>query len=135
MEFNLGQLPQSFRHEELELKKRGINSWQMLSSLSDTQLLSMIECGMCTTKNLKKLKAIAIIICELNITYEYASLMIYSGIANTRALAKYTPENLVKVTGRLKRNLIGQSNSKIDLKTAKYLIDKAKYLFGGIIEI
>ncbi len=122
----LENLPQNFRDEQKELLKAGIKSWFELKSLSEKKLSRLVINGRSTERNLKRLKGIAVLVCELGLTPDVAALLMHSGIATISALADSTPHEVIQRTGRLERQLQSNRHPVIDLPMACQCINKAK---------
>ena len=124
----LRDLPQSFRREQQELDEAGINDWQQLRDLDDAQLSRLARSGRASPRNLKRLRAIAGLVCDLNLAPPDAALLMHAGIASKAALATSTPERVVQQTGRLERSLGTGRPAVVDLSTARRWIQRARQL-------
>ena len=122
----LRDLPQSFRREEQELDEAGINDWQQLRDLDDAQLSRLARSGRASPRNLKRLRAIAGLVCDLNLAPPDAALLMHAGIASRAAPAATTPERVVQQTGRLERSLGTGRPAVVDLATARRWIQSAR---------
>ena len=122
----LKKLAQNFRNEEKELSRLGINTWEGILKLGESNISKLIKETLCTNQNLKRLRCIGLLICELDITQEESSILIHSGISSVKALGRLNPEELLKRTGRLERLLRTRRNPIINLKKASSLIKEAK---------
>ena len=119
-------LPQSFRREQKELEQAGLDQWEQLRDLSDIQLSRLCRSGQASARNLKRLRAIAAMVCDLGLAPQDAALLMHAGIATRAALAGATPERLVHQTGRLERSLGTGRPAVVDLSTARRWIDRAR---------
>lgn len=119
-------LPQSFRREQRELEQAGLNQWEQLRDLSDIQLSRLCRSGQASARNLKRLRAIAAMVCDLDLAPQDAALLMHAGIATRAALAGATPERLVHQTGRLERSLGTGRPAVVDLSTARRWIARAR---------
>ena len=119
-------LPQSFRREQKELEQAGLDQWEQLRDLSDIQLSRLCRSGQASARNLKRLRAIAAMVCDLDLAPQDAALLMHAGIATRAALAGATPERLVHQTGRLERSLGTGRPAVVDLSTARRWIDRAR---------
>lgn len=119
-------LPQSFRREQKELEQAGLEQWEQLRDLSDIQLSRLCRSGQASARNLKRLRAIAAMVCDLDLAPQDAALLMHAGIATRAALAGATPERLVHQTGRLERSLGTGRPAVVDLSTARRWIDRAR---------
>lgn len=119
-------LPQSFRREQRELEQAGLDQWEQLRDLSDIQLSRLCRSGQASARNLKRLRAIAAMVCDLDLAPQDAALLMHAGIATRAALAGATPERLVHQTGRLERTLGTGRPAVVDLSTARRWIARAR---------
>jgi len=119
-------LPQSFRREQKELEQAGLEQWEQLRDLSDIQLSRLCRSGQASARNLKRLRAIAAMVCDLDLAPQDAALLMHAGIATRAALAGATPERLVHQTGRLERSLGTGRPAVVDLSTARRWIARAR---------
>ena len=119
-------LPQSFRREQKELEQAGLDQWEQLRDLSDIQLSRLCRSGQASARNLKRLRAIAAMVCDLDLAPQDAALLMHAGIATRAALAGATPERLVHQTGRLERSLGIGRPAVVDLSTARRWIARAR---------
>lgn len=122
----LRDLPQSFRREQEELEAAGLEHWEELRDLSDIGLSRLCRSGRASARNLKRLRAIAGLVCDLDLAPQDAALLMHAGIANRAALAGSTPERLVQQTGRLERSLGTGRPAVVDLPTARRWIERAR---------
>lgn len=119
-------LPQSFRREQQELEAAGLKQWEELRDLSDIGLSRLCRSGRASARNLKRLRAIAGFVCDLEMAPQDAALLMHAGIASRAALAGSTPERLVQQTGRLERSLGTGRPAVVDLSTARRWIERAR---------
>ena len=119
-------LPQSFRREQRELEQASLDQWEQLRDLSDIQLSRLCRSGQASARNLKRLRAIAAMVCDLDLAPQDAALLMHAGIATRAALAGATPERLVHQTGRLERSLGTGRPAVVDLSTARRWIARAR---------
>ena len=122
----LRDLPQSFRREQEELEAAGLEHWEELRDLSDIGLSRLCRSGRASARNLKRLRAIAGLVCDLDLAPQDAALLMHAGIASRAALAGSTPERLVQQTGRLERSLGTGRQAVVDLPTARRWIERAR---------
>ncbi len=125
-ELLLDNIPKSFYQEEKILLKNDIKTWDSLLSITDEEINKMIYGSLGSVRNLKRLKCIAYFICTLNIELKEAALLMHSGLISNKAISRLTPQELVQKTGRFERILQTGRIPLIDLKKAKFLIEKAK---------
>ena len=119
-------LPQSFRREQQELEAAGLKRWEQLRDLSDIELSRLCRSGRASARNLKRLRAIAALVCDLEMAPQDAALLMHAGIASRAALAGSTPERIVQQTGRLERSLGTGRHAVVDLPTARRWIERAR---------
>ena len=119
-------LPQSFRREKQELEEAGINDWLKLRDLNEAELSRLARSGRASPRNLKRLRAIAGLVCDLDLAPPDAALLMHAGIASRAALAATTPERVVHQTGRLERSLGTGRPAVVDLATARRWIQRAR---------
>ncbi len=122
----LAGLPNNFNQEEKVLNFLGINSWFSLMRLSDDEINKIVHKTLATSRNLKRLRCIAMFICELKISQAEAALLMHSGIPSIESLGNLTPQELFQKTGRLERLLHTKRKTVVDLKRANLLIQKAR---------
>ena len=63
----LNALPQGFRDEQRDLKQAGITNWCELRELTDQNLSRLVATGRSTARNLKRLRGIAVLVCDLEL--------------------------------------------------------------------
>ena len=119
-------LPQSFRREKQELEEAGINDWLNLRDLNEAELSRLARSGRASPRNLKRLRAIAGLVCDLDLAPPDAALLMHAGIASRAALAATTPERVVQQTGRLERSLGTGRPAVVDLATARRWVQRAR---------
>ncbi|CAE20615.1 conserved hypothetical [Prochlorococcus marinus str. MIT 9313] len=122
----LGDLPQSFRDEQALLVAAGITTWSALKRLEDQELNRLAKGALATTRNLKRLRGMAALVCDLDLELADAALLIHSGLATAAALAAATPQDVVHQTGRLQRQLNNHRQSSVDLAMANRWIQLAR---------
>ena len=123
---SLHDLPKTFRGEKQELDAAGINDWRQLRDLDEAQLSRLARSGRASPRNLKRLRAIAGLVCDLDLAPPDAALLTHAGIASRAALAATTPERVVQQTGRLERSLGTRRPAVVDLATARRWIQRAR---------
>ena len=119
-------LPQSFRREQKELEAAGLVQWEQLRDLSDTGMSRLCRSGRASARNFKRLRAIAALVCDMDLAPHDAALLMHAGIASRAALAESTPERIVQQTGRLERSLGTGRPAVVDLPTARRWIERAR---------
>ena len=116
---------ENFKEEEEALSSDGIRTWASLKNLNDEALLLLVKSSRATKANLQRLRGIARLLCELNISHAEAALLMHSGIASIKALSSLTPQQLVQKTGRFERQLKTGRRPLVDLVKARLLIKMA----------
>ncbi len=119
-------LSSNFRQEQNTLLSMGLGTWNVVAALRDEELNSIVKKSHSTLSNLKRIRGIARLVCELDIESFEASLLLHAGISSVKSLSLLNPEDLIRQTGRLERILNTRRAPLLDLARAKYLINKAK---------
>ena len=119
-------LPQHLQEEEKQLRLHGINNWFLVKDLQDEKLLEIAKRSRATTRNLKRIRGMATLICEINLSQSEASLLLHAGVPSIQALASLTPSELIKKTGRLERQLNIGRKPYVDIKKASNWTKNAK---------
>ena len=122
----LKDLPNHFQEELKQLQGIGINNWSSLKKLNDSELFSLSQNTRATQRNLKFIRGMATLICEIDLSQSEAALLMHAGIASIEALASLTPSEVLQKTGRLERLLKTGRKPYVDMKLAKYWIKSAK---------
>ena len=122
----LNTLPQSFRHEQKELEAAEIGTWGQLQDLDDLQLSKLCRSGRASARNLKRLRGMADLVCNLDLAPSDAALLMHAGIATVAALASASPQDMVTRTGRLERQLRSGRPPVVDLVVARRWIQSAQ---------
>ncbi len=122
----LTDLPQSLRSEQKELLSAGINSWNAITKLNDSELNHLASKGLSTSRNLKRLRGIASLVCDLELAPADAALLMYSGLATVQALAKSSPQEVLSKIGRLSRQLNLTDLGVVNIAKAKKWVKKAQ---------
>ena len=122
-------LPVNFRHEKEFLKNKNINTWESIHKLTDMQINHFLQQkSLCTESRLKKIRAIALFIIELNLTPHQACLLLHAGIGSLKTLSTLNPYSLKQKIGRLERKMGVRSQSNINQKLLKDWIKRSKDL-------
>ena len=122
-------LPVNFRHEKEFLKNKNINTWESIHKLTDMQISQFLQQkSLCTESRLKKIRAIAIFIIELNLTPHQAYLLLHAGIGSLKTLSTLNPYSLKQKIGRLERKMGVRTKSEINQKLLKDWIKRSKDL-------
>ena len=126
---NLEILPENFRHEKEFLKNKNINTWESIHKLTDMQINHFLQQkSLCTESRLKKIRAIALFIIELNLTPHQAYLLLHAGIGSLKTLSTLNPYSLKQKIGRLERKMGVRTKSEINQKLLKDWIKRSKEL-------
>tara|TARA_B100001250_G_C19523504_1_gene667028 strand:- start:269 stop:652 length:384 start_codon:yes stop_codon:yes gene_type:complete len=120
------KLSKNFHNEEKELNALGINTWESIMNIGDSQINDLVKNTLCTTRNLMRLRCIAMLICELSISQEESALLMHSGISSIKALRDLTPHELLRRTGRFERIMQIRRKPIINLEKANCLIKEAR---------
>ncbi|ABX08995.1 DUF4332 domain-containing protein [Prochlorococcus marinus] len=123
---NKKKIAQNFRKEEQVLSSIGIDNWEAIMNLTDEYISCLVKDKYCTYRNLRRLRCIALFICELNATQDEAALLMHSGISTIEALTNLNPQEIITKTGRFERMLDTDREPVLNLRKAKKLINKAK---------
>ena len=122
-------LPVNFRHEKEFLKNKNINTWESIHKLTDMQINHFLQQkSLCTESRLKKIRAIALFIMELNLTPHQAYLLLHAGIGSLKTLSTLNPYSLKQKIGRLERKMGVRTKSEINQKLLKDWIKRSKEL-------
>ena len=122
-------LPVNFRHEKEFLKNKNINTWESIHKLTDKQINHFLQQkSLCTESRLKKIRAIALFIIELNLTPHQAYLLLHAGIGSLKTLSTLNPYSLKQKIGRLERKMGVRTKSEINQKLLKDWIKRSKEL-------
>jgi len=122
-------LPLNFRHEKEFLKNNNFNTWESIYKLTDMQIYHFLQRkSLCTESRLKKIRAIALFIIELNLTPHQAYLLLHAGIGSLKTLSTLNPYSLEKKIGRLERRMGVKTQSEVNQKLLKDWIKRSKDL-------
>ena len=122
-------LPVNFRHEKEFLKNKNINTWESIHKLTDMQINHFLQQkSLCTESRLKKIRAIALFIIELNLTPHQAYLLLHAGIGSLKTLSTLNPYSLKQKIGRLERKMGVRTQSEINQKLLKDWIKRSRDL-------
>ena len=122
-------LPVNFRHEKEFLKNKNINTWESIHKLTDMQINHFLQQkSLCTESRLKKIRAIALFIIELNLTPHQAYLLLHAGIGSLKTLSTLNPYSLKQKIGRLERKMGVRTRSDINQKLLNSWIKRSKDL-------
>ena len=122
-------LPSNFRHEKEFLKSNNLNTWESIYKLNDMHISHLLQKkSLCTESRLKKIRAIALFIIELNLTPHQAYLLLHAGIGSLKTLSTLNPYSLKQKIGRLERRMGVRTQSDLNQKLLKDWIKKSKDL-------
>ena len=122
-------LPVNFRHEKEFLKNKNLNTWESIHKLTDMQISHFLQQkSLCTESRLKKIRAIALFIIELNLTPHQACLLLHAGIGSLKTLSTLNPYSLKQKIGRLERKIGVSTQSDLNQKLLKDWIKRSKDL-------
>ena len=122
-------LPSNFRHEKEFLKSNNLNTWESIHKLNDMNISHLLQKkSLCTESRLKKIRAIAIFIIELNLTPHQAYLLLHAGIGSLKTLSTLNPYSLKQKIGRLERKMGVRTQSEINQKLLKDWIKRSRDL-------
>ena len=122
-------LPSNFRHEKEFLKSNNLNTWESIHKLNDMKISHLLQKkSLCTESRLKKIRAIALFIIELNLTPHQAYLLLHAGIGSLKTLSTLNPYSLKQKIGRLERRMGVRTQSDLNQKLLKDWIKKSKDL-------
>ena len=123
----LSELPENFQAEFKCLIKKGLSNWIDIKALKDEHIQMMIKLEKGTTlRNFKRLRGIANLVCELEISPGEAALLMHSGLATVSALANSTPTDVLTQIGKLERHLNTCRQTPVNLSSATTWIHRAK---------
>ena len=122
-------LPVNFRHEKEFLKNNNLSNWASIHKLTDMQISHFLQQkSLCTESRLKKIRAIAVFIIDLNLTPHQAYLLLHAGIGSLRTLSTLNPYSLKQKIGRLERKIGVKTQSDLNQKLFKEWIKRSKDL-------
>ena len=126
---DLETLPVNFRHEKEFLKNNNFNTWESIYKLTDMQIYHFLQRkSLCTESRLKKIRAIALFIIELNLTPHQAYLLLHAGIGSLKTLSTLNPDSLKQKIGRLERKMGVRTQVTVTQKILKDWIERSKDL-------
>ena len=122
----LQDLPQGMRDEGKQLLTSGITTWGELQALDEMRISRLAASGRASARNLRRLKGMADLACDLDLAPQDAALLMHAGLATVTAIAGSTPQELVTRTGRLERQLRSGRPPVVDLALARRWILRAR---------
>ena len=125
-------LPSNFRHEKSFFIKNNLTDFEELSNISDLDINSFqSKSPLCTSNNLKKIRAIAIFKKQIGISPPEAYLLLHCGIGSIKSLSLSTPYELERKIGRLERNLRVKTQTNITFSLLKKWIERANHIYNS----
>jgi len=121
-----GAVPHQFRAEVKVLRAAGIGDWGGLAQLEDARLRQLAAPGQASEARLKRLRAQARLIGDLQLRPEEASLLLHAGIPGSAALGGADPQRLLNHVHRLQRRLTGPSVPLLAMATLRLWIGRAQ---------
>lgn len=121
-----GAVPHQFRAEVKVLRAAGIGDWGGLAQLEDPRLRQLAAPGQASEARLKRLRAQARLIGDLQLRPEEASLLLHAGIPGSAALGGADPQRLLNQVHRLQRRLTGPSVPLLTMATLRLWIGRAQ---------
>ena len=121
-----GVVPHQFRSEMRVLRAAGIGDWGGLAQLEDARLRQLAAPGQASEARLKRLRAQARLIGDLQLRPEEASLLLHAGIPGAAALGGADPQRLLNQVHRLQRRLTGPSVPLLAMATLRLWIGRAQ---------
>ncbi len=130
---SLDFLPTNFRHEKSFFFQNNLTDFEKLSNLSDLDINEIQrKSSLCTSNNLKKIRAIAIFKTEIGIPPPQAYLLLHCGIGSIKSLSLSTPDELERKIGRLERTLRVKTMTDTTFTLLKEWIKKANQVYKSI---
>jgi len=129
----LNFLPTNFRHEKSFFIQNNLTDFEKLSNLSDLDINEIQrKSALCTSNNLKKIRAIAIFKKEIGIPPPQAYLLLHCGIGSIKSLSLSTPYELELKIARLERILRVRNETDTTFSLLKEWINKASQIYKSI---
>ena len=126
-------LPTNFRHEKSFFTQNNLTDFEKLSNLSDLDINEIQrKSSLCTSNNLRKIRAIAIFKKEIGIPPPQAYLLLHCGIGSIKSLSLSTPDELERKIGRLERTLRVKTRTDTTSTLLKEWIKKASQVYKSI---
>ena len=116
----------SFKKEDAQLRKKGINTWNQIKALTDRDIFDLVGEGCGSSRNFRCIRCIATFICDLELRQDEAALLMHSGIPSVKALANSYPEAIHTKVTRLETMLGTSETPKTSFKKIMLWINKAK---------
>ena len=120
------KLSKTFKKEESHLFHRGINTWNELKALKNSDISDLVRQGCGSNRNFRCLRCIASFICDLDIQQDEAALLMHSGVPSVEALANSYPEEIYTKITRLEIILGTKRSPSASLEKLSEWIEKAK---------
>ena len=125
-ESGFGTVPHQFRHEVTLLADAGINDWPALAGVEDDPLRRLAASGLASEARLRRLRAQARLMGELDLEPPEASLLLHAGIPAAQALLVADPQRLLNQVHRLQRRLTGPAVPLLPIETLRIWIGRAR---------
>ncbi len=121
-----GVVPHQFRHEVKLLAAAGIGDWPALARVEDAPLRRLAASGLASEARLRRLRAQARLLEDLELTPQEASLLLHAGIPASEALLVADPQRLLNQVHRLQRRLTGPAVPLLPMETLRLWIRRAR---------
>ncbi len=121
-----GAVPHQFRAEVKVLAVAGIGDWRGLAQLEDGPLRQLAAAGQASEARLRRLRAQARLMGDLQLRPEQASLLLHAGIPEAAALEGADPQRLLNQVHRLQRRLTGPAVPLLAMATLRLWIGRAQ---------
>ena len=121
-----GVVPHQFRAEVKVLGAAGIGDWWALAQVEDADLRQFAAGGQASEARLRRLRAQARLMGDLDLRPEEASLLLHAGIPGAAALGGTDPQRLLNQVHRLQRRLTGPAVPLLAMATLRLWIGRAQ---------
>lgn len=121
-----GVVPHQFRLEVKLLAAAGIGDWPALARVEDAPLRRLAASGLASEARLRRLRAQARLLEDLELTPQEASLLLHAGIPASEALLVADPQRLLNQVHRLQRRLTGPAVPLLPMETLRLWIRRAR---------
>ena len=129
-------LPINFRYEKSFLIQNELLDIEKLCNLTDLEINKIQQNSpLCTSNNLKKIRAIALFKKEIAISPPEAYLLLHCGISSVKSLTRFTPYELEQKIRRLERSLRAKTVTKITFSVLKEWIKKANQVYKPDLDL
>ena len=120
------EMPPHLKGETEKLILEGMDSWKKIREITDKDIHLLMKRRNCSKRNIVFLRGIANLICNIEINQSEASLLMHAGISSINVISKMTPEELIKRTSRLERQLNTGKLASINIEKANSWISAAR---------